>query len=144
MSNVANWVTKFVKSVCGLWLLPCQKFDPDTRLKLALPVPECLASRALFYTWCEAAFRRSKAALTTICLERRATFQSSRPFTLANLLRISCACQAVMSELGTRFLAEESSSALQEMMCCTNGMPRRRQYCDGIGSTRSSELSRGR
>ena len=70
MSNVANWVTKFVKSVCGPWLSQCQKFNPDTRLKLALPVPECLASKALFHTWSEAAFRRSKAALTTICLEK--------------------------------------------------------------------------
>ena len=67
MSNVANWVTKFVKSVCGPW--PCQKFNPDTRLKLTLPVPECFASRALLHTWCEAAFRHSSAALAPMCLE---------------------------------------------------------------------------
>ena len=70
MSDVAIWVTKFVKSVCGPWLSPCQKFNPDTRVKLALPVPECLASRTLFHTWFEAAFRRSKAALATICLKK--------------------------------------------------------------------------
>jgi hypothetical protein len=65
MSDVANSVTKFIKSVGGPWLSPCQKISPDTGLKLALPVPECLASKTLFHTWCEAAFRRSKAALAT-------------------------------------------------------------------------------
>lgn len=70
MSDVANWVTKFVKSVCGPWLSPCQKFGPDTGLKLTLPVPERLASKTLFHTWSEAAFRRSRAAAATMCLEK--------------------------------------------------------------------------
>lgn len=62
MSDVANSVTKLIKSAGGPWPWPCQKISPDTELKLALPVPECLASKTLFHTWCEAAFRRSRTA----------------------------------------------------------------------------------
>ena len=70
MSDVANSVTKIIKSVGGPWLSPSQKTNPDTRLKLALPVPERLASKTLFHTWCEAAFRRSKAVLATSAWEK--------------------------------------------------------------------------
>lgn len=81
------------KPVCEPWLSPRQKSNPDTGLKLALPVPECLASKALFYAWCEAAFRPLESGTTgssTSCLERRTTyvptFQSARPFRLAGPL----------------------------------------------------------
>lgn len=143
MSNVANWVTKFVKFVCGPWLSACQKFNPDTSLKLALPVPECLASKTLFHTWCEAAFRRSKAALATMCLEKEGYVSiSSTVHTSESTKNKLADC---LGDVRVRPAREaESFCTVRERMRCTSNGSRWRQDCDRIGSPRSSVQSRAR
>ena len=135
-------------SVCEPWLSPCQKSNPDTGLKLALPVPECLASKALFYAWCEAAFRPLERGTTTTCLERRTTksiyttFQSARPFRLASPLRTSCEQHVGDVRIRPATGAEESAPSVQALMRSANDM--QRLCCDRIRSPRSSAQSRGR
>ena len=139
MSNVANWVTKFDKSTCGPW--PCQKFNPDTRLKLTLPVPECFASRAIIHT--HGAKRRfgtrHQPALATICLEKEDHVSIITTVHTSELTKNRMQVPEGDVRVRHTTITKESSLTLPKVIGCPNCMPRRRQYCDGIGSTRSSE-----
>lgn len=76
--------------------------------------------------------------------KRRARFQSSRPFTLADLLpvRTSCESQQVMSELGTYYSRRRVIYNLVRSNALQQTAWRRRQYCARIGSAMLEPVTR--